>query len=81
MADVVKKMVPEIQKQVNDQILQSQKQLSQSFATLDENLEKELQKSLTTLGQQLTSLSEKFVKDYSPLTERLREIVNISKGV
>ena len=81
MADVVKKMVPEIQKQVNDQILQSQKQLSQSFATLDENLEKELQKSLTTLGQQLTSLSEKFVKDYSPLTDRLREIVNISKGV
>jgi DNA anti-recombination protein RmuC len=81
MADVVKKMVPEIQKQVNDQILQSQKQLSQSFATLDENLEKELQKSLTTLGQQLTSLSEKFVKDYSPLTDRLREIVNITKGV
>jgi hypothetical protein len=81
MADIVKKMVPEIQKQVNDQITQSQKQLSENFKSLDENLEKELQKSLTTLGQQLTSLSEKFVQDYSPLTERLREIVNISKGV
>ncbi len=81
MATLIKEMVPEIQKQVNDQILQSQNKLSENFKSLDENLEKELQRSLTTLGQQLTSLSEKFVQDYSPLTERLREIVNISKGV
>jgi hypothetical protein len=32
------------------------------------------------MGQQLASLSEKFVRDYTPLTDRLREIVNISKG-
>ena len=81
MAELVKKMVPEIQNQVNQQISESQRQLTENFATLDQNLEKELQKSLTTLGQQLTSLSEKFVQDYSPLTERLREIVNITKGV
>jgi DNA anti-recombination protein RmuC len=81
MAEIIKKMVPEIQKQVNDQLLSSQKQLQVSFETLDENLEKELQKSLTTLGQQLASLSEKFVTDYSPLTDRLREVVNISKGL
>jgi len=81
MAEVVKKMVPEIQKQVNEQIQKSQNQLAENFKSLDENLEKELQKSLTTLGQQLTSLSEKFVQDYSPLTERLHEIVNLSKGV
>lgn len=81
MAELIKKMVPEIQKQVNDQILQSQNNLSENFKSLDENLEKELQRSLTTLGQQLTSLSEKFVQDYSPLTERLKEIVNITRGV
>lgn len=81
MAEVVKKMVPDIQKEVNNQLLQSQKQLTENFAALDKNLEIELEKSLTTLGQQLASLSEKFVQDYSPLTERLRDIVNISKGV
>jgi hypothetical protein len=81
MAELVKRMVPEIQNQVNKQILESQKQLTENFAALDKNLEEELRKSLNTLGQQLTSLSEKFVQDYSPLTERLREIVNISKGV
>ena len=45
---------------------------------LDEELGKELRKSLTMLGSQLTSLSEKFVEDYEPLTERLREIVTIA---
>ncbi len=81
MAEIVKKMVPEIQKQVNSQLLESQKQLRANFDELDKNLEKELQRSLTTLGQQLASLSEKFVSDYGPLTARLREIVTISRGV
>lgn len=81
MAEIVKKMVPEIQKQVNDQILQSQKQLDENFKKLDANLETELQKSLSGLGRQLASLSEKFVADYTPLTDRLREVVKISKGV
>jgi hypothetical protein len=81
LSNIIKKLVPEIQGKVNEQILDSQKQLAENFRELDQNLEKELQKSLTTLGQQLASLSEKFVKDYGPLTERLREIVNISKGL
>jgi len=81
MAEIVKKMVPEIQKQVNDRILQSQKQLDENFKTLDKNLEVALQNSLSGLGRQLASLSEKFVSDYSPLTEKLRKIVEISKGV
>ena len=48
---------------------------------LDEELGKELRKSLNMLGSQLTSLSEKFVEDYEPLTERLREIVTIAANI
>ena len=48
---------------------------------LDEELGKELRKSLNMLGSQLTSLSEKFVEDYEPLTERLREIVTIARNI
>jgi DNA anti-recombination protein RmuC len=80
LSNLVKKSIPEIQKQVNDMILESQKQLNTNFATLDKNLEEELQKSLRTLGQQLASLSEKFVSDYTPLTDRLKDLINISKG-
>jgi ABC-type transporter Mla subunit MlaD len=81
LSDIIKKIVPDIQNKVNEKILESQKQLAENFNKLDQNLEEELQKSLSTLGQQLASLSEKFVADYSPLTERLREIVNISRGL
>ena len=48
---------------------------------LDEELGKELRTALTMLGSQLTSLSEKFVEDYEPLTERLREIVTIAGNI
>jgi hypothetical protein len=46
--------------------------------TLDKGLEKELTRSLESLSHQLASLSAKFVEDYTPLTERLREIVRLS---
>ena len=34
-----------------------------------------------TLSRQLASLSAKFVEDYAPLTDKLREVVQISKGL
>jgi len=42
---------------------------------LDESMEKELTAALQTFGYQLTALSEKFVNDYVPLTDRLRELL------
>jgi len=81
LTSLVKKSIPEMQKNVNNLLSESQKQLNANFSTLDKNLEIELQKSLSTLGQQLASLSEKFVSDYTPLTNRLKEIVNMTKDV
>ena len=48
---------------------------------LDAALTDELKKSLESLGRQLAALSEKFVKDYTPLTDRLREVVNLSRKI
>lgn len=79
--EMLNKTVPEIQNKVNEQIASTNDQLKKNFDTLDKNLEAELEKALVGLGQQLASLSEKFVQDYAPLTERLREVVNMSKGV
>jgi len=79
--EMLNKTVPEIQNKVNEQIASTNDQLKKNFDTLDKNLEAELEKALVGLGQQLASLSEKFVQDYTPLTERLREVVNMSKGV
>jgi hypothetical protein len=32
------------------------------------------------MGEQLGALSEKFVQDYSPLTERLHDLVNLAEN-
>jgi len=45
------------------------------LATLEKGMEDELKKALTTFGYQLTALSEKFVNDYVPLTDRLQELL------
>lgn len=46
---------------------------------LDESMEKELNQALQTFGYQLTALSEKFVNDYMPLTDRLRDILTLAE--
>jgi len=50
-------------------------QNNQQLATLEKGMEAELKKALTTFGYQLTALSEKFVNDYMPLTDRLQELL------
>ena len=48
---------------------------------LDAALSEELTKSLEALGGQLAALSEKFVSDYKPLTEKLRKVLKIAERV
>ncbi len=52
---------------------------SEQMQILDESMERELTQALQTFGYQLTALSEKFVNDYMPLTDRLRELLNIAE--
>ncbi len=47
----------------------------QQVTVLDKALSEELEKSLNSLGRQLTALSDKFVKDYTPLTDKLRQLL------
>jgi DNA anti-recombination protein RmuC len=66
------------QSEVNDGLTTSMDAVRQSVVALDKGLQEELTKSLESLGRQLASLSEKFVSDYTPLTDRLREVVRIA---
>lgn len=51
----------------------------QQMRLLDESMEKELNQALQTFGYQLTALSEKFVNDYVPLTDKLRELLTMAE--
>lgn len=49
--------------------------------TMQEKLEKQLTASINVLGTDLAALSKKFVDDYTPLTNSLREVLTIADGI
>ena|GEM_PF-500930 len=53
--------------------------IQQSFQVFDEQMQSEIGRTIETMGGHLASLSNKFVEDYSPLTEKLRRVVEISQ--
>lgn len=67
--------------QIQKMIADNADRITNQIEALDKALGEELEKTISTLGSQLTSLSTKFVQDYTPLTDRLKEVVEISKGV
>ena len=67
--------------QLDGLIRANAERIAKQVSELDKQLGDELTKSVNTLGMQLTALSKQFVTDYQPLTERLREVVEIAKNV
>ena len=55
--------------------------LNRSILKIDDGLSNMLTNSLNSMSSQLVTLSGKFVEDYRPLTDRLRDIVEISKNI
>ncbi len=67
------------QRGLHDSFEQMLTRTEQQVMRLDDAMEEELTKALKTFGYQLTSLSEKFVNDYTPLTERLQDVVRLAE--
>ena len=65
--------------EVTEQLAELGTKTKDQVATLEEALADALQQSLSSLGQQLTALSEAFVEDYTPLTNKLRQIVQMAQ--
>ena len=55
--------------------------MTRQIQLLDTALQEELTKALESLGSQLTSLSSRFVSDYTPLTKQLRDVVQIASSL
>lgn len=79
MKNVLVDGITKSQQELTAGLQENAKIIKEGVLALDKELEKGLTDSLTSLGKQLASLSEKFVHDYMPLTERLREIVRLAK--
>ena len=67
--------------QLKTTVTESTNLMAMQITALDTALQKELTKALESLGSQLTSLSNKFVEDYTPLTAKLHEVLNMVDGL
>lgn len=81
MKNLLSEILTKSQQQLSEGLQENSKIIKEGVLTLDKALQKELNDALTSLGKQLASLSEKFVEDYRPLTDRLREVVRLAAGV
>ena len=55
--------------------------LEQQTQLLDKALQDELKKAIETMGKHLAALSNQFVQDYRPLTDKLREVVKLAEDL
>lgn len=65
----------------NDMVVKMLDRNEQQLVRIDSAMEKELTHALQTFGCQLTALSEKFVSDYLPLTEKLKKVVDMAHSL
>jgi ribosomal 50S subunit-associated protein YjgA (DUF615 family) len=65
-------------REFNSHIEQMVQRMREQTVTLDTALKNQLATSLESLGRQLAALSTRFVADYMPLTERLRDVLEIA---
>lgn len=73
----IAKLNADVTRDVTAMIAKTKEQVS----VLDTALAEELKKSLESLGRQLAALSEKFVSDYGPLTDKLQRLVHAAERV
>jgi hypothetical protein len=80
-SESIKNDLTESLKLANTEVSENIKRLigssKEQTEALELQLEDSLRRSLESLSQQLAALSNKFAQDYSPITDKLREIVRI----
>ena len=73
--DFIRKATMKLQAHASELSQASQKQIE----SIEKSLEEELRKSLESFAGAMIALSNKFASDYTPLTDRLREVVRIAE--
>ena len=77
LTETIKKSQEDVSASLKDQVAT----IKEGVITLDKVMQKELNDAIESMGRQLASLSSKFVEDYGPLTDRLRDVVQLSRKV
>ena len=78
--EVINNSATEMQRQHQEQVRQVQEMINGHFQQFDQQMQNELTQAIEAMGRHLASLSEKLAEDYGPLTERLRELLDATRG-
>lgn len=73
--------IAQVIKETEEFVRQNTGRINEQIRLIDQDLKKQLRESLESLGSQLTSLSGKFVDDYTPLTKELRRVVEVARNL
>lgn len=73
--DLISQAAEKAQTSINESWAQSNEKLNENFENFDKGMQDELTRAIELLGQNLASVSEKLVDDYTPLTQKLQKLV------
>lgn len=66
---------------LNEVLSKASARIESQFDILNREMDRTLHQSIESMGGHLASLSEKFVEDYTPLTDTLRRVVRMANGL
>ena len=75
------KNAQQAQNRFEDTLKETLSKIEDELEELNPRMERTLHQSIETMGGHLASLSEKFVSDYTPLTDKLRRVVRMANGL
>lgn len=81
LGNTSEQVVQELAERLQESFLTADQAISESIKKVEDGLNTNLDNCLTGLVSALSSVSEKFVKDYTPLTEKLKNVVELAKAV
>ncbi len=79
VSDVLLEGTERAQQNMGAQLTQLLERNDKQMQQMDQALEAELNRAMKSFGYQLTALSEKFVNDYTPLTDKLHDLVRLAE--
>lgn len=83
--DKLERSALEVTQNISDRLVEMNKQNTEALRKTTENVNKNLEdvmgESMKQFANQLALISNKFAQDYTPLAEKLREVVQISRRI
>jgi len=75
VAQASNKVFEELGDTIQRLIEQNNSKISGQFQQFHDSMEAELMRAIGSMGSHLSSLSNRLVEDYGPLTEKMRELI------